>query len=629
MIRITFLIFGLMIMSTTFAQSGEESPFVENDTVRSGPIIFTTESASGYIMELIKTSNLWNPSGDTLKLSLSRLIAHFNEPFDSVESRLARFKYDSINPRQADIVRNDTLPLRWLNDSTYIIDTVVLKKVPLVNRVTIVDKEADTAFIEEDLPDMEALVNHMLHDQDTITEVVIDTAFLESEAVQIYQVRHSRISPSIVPQGGRKSARFLTSSDNIIISDTVKVIIANPASPFHILSSEKMPDSLRLAVETLLSYTNDRDSIPLFINDIRGRKTSFALTTKNDDLYRYWVKNFKNDSVTVWMGNPSKHEITLILEDDINVSRIKREAADDIPFTQSQPDLSLAKVVPLKVIPVYWDYSLASSITLNQTYLSNWSKGGENSLAGVLEFQGTAKYTDTENKTQWTNSVRNKYANIITEEYGWRTNTDMLELNSQYNKILKGKIDLSTVFYMKTQIARGYKYPNDSVVVSKFLNPGTFTLGVGLEYKPFKNTSLNFSVLSYKNTFVLDTAHINQTAHGIDADQRFKQEMGGQLLVKNTMSVLKGLNVINTLRLFSGYNNKPENIDVDWEINLEKRITWYFGVRLNLHMIYDDDIRFAVLDDNDEPVLRPDGSEKMSPKLQFKEFLGFSFIFKF
>jgi hypothetical protein len=70
-------------------------------------------------------------------------------------------------------------------------------------------------------------------------------------------------------------------------------------------------------------------------------------------------------------------------------------------------------------------------------------------------------------------------------------------------------------------------------------------------------------------------------------------------------------------------------VDVDWEVNLEKRINWYFTVNLNLHLIYDDDIRFPVLDENEDPVKLPDGSTQKAPKMQFKEFVGLTFSFKF
>jgi hypothetical protein len=643
-------------------------------------IVFTTASASAYMSSLLSLDRLWSSSGDTLRLSLSRLIDHYSEPFDSVESRLTRLSFDSLRLKQLDLIKNDTLPLRWLNDSTLIVDTTELEKEPYIIQKTIIKRAIDTssAAFHYEMPDIKRLLavkkqeqdslflennqvtqmrdtilresdllfqkrevilqkrdsltnKHgiMVYEMDTVVKVFIDTLFLTSRNIRMHKLTDQGVTPPFTLPGSRKSYRFMSDSSKIILSEAETVLVPDRESPFYIVPNERMPDSLRTAVETLLAHTAQRDSILLFVNDIRGNKTPFWLTTGKDDLYRYWVKNYRNDSITIWMGNPSKKDITLILEEEVDVNRLNKVIIDNLPITEAQPLRTLAKVEPLKEIPVYWDYSLSSSFALNQTFLSNWAKGGESSFSNMLDINATAKHTNKKEKTEWTNNVRLKYGSTITEEYGLRTNTDMFNLNSQFNKVIKEKIDFSAVFFMKNQVAKGYKYPNDSVVVSKFLNPGSFTIGAGLEYKPFKKTTLNFSMLSYKNTFVLDTAKIDQTRHGIDADKKLRQEMGGQLVVKNSVSILDGLDISNTVRLFTNYLNNPQNVDVDWELSIERKINWYFTVLLNLHFIYDDDIRFPVLDENEQPVLLPDGSPKKSPKLQFKEFLGITLSFKF
>ena len=228
------------------------------------------------------------------------------------------------------------------------------------------------------------------------------------------------------------------------------------------------------------------------------------------------------------------------------------------------------------------------------------------------------------------NSTRLKYGPVIADKKGLRKNNDIFEINSQYNKNTWEKVDLSASFYMLNQIAKGYKYPTEdsSVVVSKFLNPGSITVGLGIDYKPFKETSINLAPLSYKTTFVLDTAEIDQTAHGIEPNKRSRQELGTQLLVTNKFSPMEDLTISNKVRLFSNYLNNPQNIDVDWEFLLDKKISWFFTIRLNLHLIYDDDIKFTVFDADNQPVILPDGSEKKSPKVQFKEFIGLSLLFK-
>ena len=629
--KISMLIFGLMAILNTYAQSNSEIIPVAGDSIPSGPIIFSVPSATDYIQKLLDSDKLWRSDNEPMIRLLNRLLDHSHEPFDSVENRLVKFNPEEISINYHDRILYDTLPVRWLNDSTFIIDTTSFEKDPVTVNKTIQSYVIDisTIFFDDQLPDMRILIDSLLQAHDTIIEITIDTALLKTRNIKLYQFTNGQVHPSVTAPGSNRSAWLHTDSARLIFSETVKVLKANPDSPFNIVSDKRMPDSLQVAIGTLLLYTGHRDSTLLMFNDIYGHKTPFWVTSGKEELYRYWVKNYKNDSITIWVGNPARKEISFILEDDIDVNRITKEKIDDVPIISLEPDRTLAKIELLNEIPVYWDYELSNTFALNQTYLSNWARGGENSFSSMLDILGSARYVNKDDKTVWTNSGRLKFGTIITEEYGLRTNTDLLELNSQWNKVMKDKIDLSAVFYMKSQVARGYKYPNDSVVVSKFLNPATLTIGLGMEFKPFKNTSFNFSPISYKNTFVIDTANIDQTAHGIPENKQARQEMGAQLVFKNRLTLLKDLSISNAIRLFSNYLNKPQNIDVDWEINLDKKISWYFSVRLNLHMIYDDDIRFPVLDENKEPVYLPDGSIRKSPKMQFKEFLGLTLQFKF
>jgi hypothetical protein len=82
------------------------------------------------------------------------------------------------------------------------------------------------------------------------------------------------------------------------------------------------------------------------------------------------------------------------------------------------------------------------------------------------------------------------------------------------------------------------------------------------------------------------------------------------------------------LRLFTNYLHKPKNVDIDWEMSIERQINWFSSIRLNFHIIYDDDIRFPVFDQEGQPVILPDGSEKKVAKMQFNQFLGLSFSFR-
>lgn len=619
---VLILLFSGISIYCASAQPPEGIERVGNDTLAFHPIHFTPSAASEYIGKLLQLDSLWREEGDTLHLSLSRLADHYYEPFDSVKTRLLGFDYDAVRPERTTLTRQDTIPLRWFNDTVFIVDTVPLDKEPFITQKTFINKKTIVTSRVDTLPELQVFVDSIRHEPDTITETFLDTLYLKSRDITIHRVADQVIRPPMLPPGSRKELAFLPDSSHLVVSEQYQAFVADEDSPFFVVPGRMTPDSLRLAVQELLHHAHVRDSIPLYISDPTGARQPFWLTAELDDLMRYWVRNHENDSITIWVGNPSKHEIRLVLEDDIHVERMGKMDSGDIPITTLEPDRSLAPLQPMDEIPGTWRYGLSSAFSLNQNYLSNWARGGESSLASLLDLRVRAQYRNIDSEIKWTNSARFRYGNIISEEFGFRTNTDILELNSQMNKNISDNIDFSSVFYGKTQVSKGYDYPNDSIPISRFLSPGTFTIGAGFEYEPFANTTLNFSALSYRNTFVLDTTQVNQRAHGIERGKRARHEMGGQLVVNNEMTLLDDLKIENKVRLFTNYLESPQNVDVDWEINLEKQISWYFTVSVNLHLIYDENILFPVLDDQGDPVTLPDGSPKEEPRLQLKQFLG-------
>jgi hypothetical protein len=585
---------------------------------------------------------MWRSEENPVRYSLERILHQYREPYDSAEQRIIRYPFHEVEFQYETLVSYDSLRLTWLNDSSLLIGDVAPDRAPFKEVTLISTREVDTTLTFGEITEFEIMLDTLLGRaieeplmldtvltiSDTTVSTVIDTAYLDSLQLTLYRYQDDRLVPPLLLDSSQRFT-LLSDSSFAVVSTTERVLTGADDSPFYIVPGAYITDSLKAAVDALTAFTYERDSTLIYFNDLAGSRQPYWLASTGRELSRYWIKNRKNDSITIWVGNPVKNEISLLLEEDVNINRMEKIQANDIPITTFTPETSLAKIEPLKAIPVYWEYALASSFALNQTFLSNWSKGGESSFSTMLDIKGEATYHDKSTKTKWKNDGRIKYGSIITAENGLRTNTDMFEINSQYNREISKQVDFSAVFYMKNQLARGYNYPNDSVVVSKFLNPTTFTIGVGAEYKPFKNTEINFSPLSYKNTFVLDTAEIDQTNHGIDPDKRVRQEMGGQLLVKNKLEILDGLNITNSLRLFSNYFDEPQKVDMDWEITLNKRISWYASVGLNLHLIYDDNIRFPVLGDDGQAVTLPDGTVQKEPKLQFKEFVGLTLSLNF
>jgi hypothetical protein len=161
------------------------------------------------------------------------------------------------------------------------------------------------------------------------------------------------------------------------------------------------------------------------------------------------------------------------------------------------------------------------------------------------------------------------------------------------------------------------------------MNPAILTIGFGLDYKPNKNTSINFSPFSYKGTFVTDTALIDQTKYGIAQDKKSKNEPGASFLISNIFKPTKSISVTNRLQLFTNYINNPLNIDVDWEMITVVNLNWFTDIRFNTHLIFDDDTKTVVMEGGVPVFLSDNITKKKTARVQFKEMLGLSLIFRF
>lgn len=440
--------------------------------------------------------------------------------------------------------------------------------------------------------------------------------------------------------------------DQFYLWDSIKLKIPVSAPPVFYLSpdSVSIPDSLpgkkladrpyesdsiKAAINSLIGSVEESDSSILNIAGASGSPTPVWLNSKAEKLSRFWLRNQYSDSVTLWVGGVSRNTLGLFLEEGITFRRpTKQSNFSDARLNLKQINSkSLQEIRQTPVRPQYWKLRSESAFILSQTSLSNWVKGGEGSISTAMDLTGYADYNNRRRKVSSNNYIRLKYGLVKAGDEKPRKNQDLLESNSKLNHKAFGKFDFSAVLLFKTQISKGFDYPNDTVPVSKFLNPGILTFGLGLDYKPNKTTSINFSPLSYKVTFVLDTGrdvpHIDQTKYGIPRDSRSLHEPGASLIITNEFKPFKEITLTNRLQLFTNYIHNPQNIDVDWEMILTSKINWFTDVRFNTHLIFDDDTKTPVLYKDGTPKLGKDGKPMKTARVQFKELLGFTFVFRF
>jgi hypothetical protein len=603
-LRLSFSFALLIISISAFSQirterslSGNEvmdslkkSGVIFNDDYKKPEILLSKDQAVIFLREKIRTRN-WIDLHNPLRMALSQLIYEAShQRFDSAEYFLKQYAYDSLN-------------IPWTK--FYVWEPVRLK-IPVISHTeshNIADSvvRADTGIV------------HAAGDSTGIAALIIRKPGVEAQ-----------------------QAKLKDTSIMVVVDTLHKVTSSISSFPFRYSDFPFQGDSISVAVESLLKYLEERDSTVISFTGIGKKAVPVWINSKSGTMVRYWLKNEFADSVTVWIGNRSRDTIGLYLEQGVTFKRPVRQsdyskAKIDIKSLDNSKLLSIQEIA---VKPQYWKYRSEASFVLSQSAVSNWTRGGENSISSLVDITGYADYNNKALKLSSNNFVRLKLGFLKSGSEPLRKNIDLLETNSKLNHTAFGKFDFSGILLLKTQTSPGYNYTtfnnrDTAILVSKFMNPAILIVGLGLDYKPNKLTSINFSPLSYKGTFVPDTVHIDQTKYGIAKDRRSLNEPGVSFMINHEFRPIKNLTITNRLQLFTNYIHNPRNIDVDWEMIAVANLNWFTDVRFNIHLIYDDDAKTAVLDKNKQPILGPDGLQKKAARVQFKEILGLSLVFRF
>lgn len=270
----------------------------------------------------------------------------------------------------------------------------------------------------------------------------------------------------------------------------------------------------------------------------------------------------------------------------------------------------------------HWTRGGQAAINFSQVSLTNWAAGGLSQMAGTGLFSAFSDYK--KGNTTWENDLELAYGMIKPKRKSVIKSDDRIDLTSKYGRYAFGRVFYYTLLAnFKTQFSPGYKYPNDSVIISNFLAPGYLTVAAGLDYKPNPHFSAFVSPLTAKITIVNDPVLSRAGAFGVDSGETVRYQFGGLVNIKFNKDIFKNVNLKTEVDVFSDYLNEPGNLDVEWETLLFMKVNKYLNASISTHLIYDDDIDIQV-DNNDDGV-----TDEVGPRLQFKEVVNIGFAVKF
>ncbi|MDL2265221.1 DUF3078 domain-containing protein [Parabacteroides sp. OttesenSCG-928-G07] len=263
-----------------------------------------------------------------------------------------------------------------------------------------------------------------------------------------------------------------------------------------------------------------------------------------------------------------------------------------------------------------WVLSGVTGINLSQTALSNWSAGGENTLAGNAYLNGSLLRKS--GNWLWQNTLVMEYGISNNKTNGNRKTNDNINFVTQLGYTQNNVLFYTLMGDLKTQFYKGYKYPDKENYISTFFAPAYSNISLGIDYRPKSNYSIYFSPISAKMTFVEDDYLSDLGSFGVDPGKKFKIEMGAYLKGRIEQEVMENVKVVSSVDFFTSYDDQFGNVDINWDVLVSMKINKFLSATLNTTLKYDNDVKTVDSEGN-----------RHGAKVQFKEVLGVGLAYNF
>ena len=232
------------------------------------------------------------------------------------------------------------------------------------------------------------------------------------------------------------------------------------------------------------------------------------------------------------------------------------------------------------------------SLLFNQSaYNRQWLGGGTSNIAG--NFGVNYDFNYKKGAVVWDNKFILAYGlSKIKGNNKTAKTDDRLELNSIWGKKAKGDWYYSMFFNFKTQMDTGYD--KNDVNISHFFSPAYFQLGPGMLWKKSNNLSVNFSPATSKLILVHNHYTEFGPSFGVLQGDNSRFEFGASIAAYYKFVIMANVSIENRLNLYSNYLDNPQNVDIDYQMNVVMKINKYLSANVALQTIYDDNSVQAV-----------------------------------
>ena len=107
-------------------------------------------------------------------------------------------------------------------------------------------------------------------------------------------------------------------------------------------------------------------------------------------------------------------------------------------------------------------------------------------------------------------------------------------------------------------------------------------------WKKSDNFKVNIAPATARFIFVHGHFTENGESFGVEQGETSRFEFGASLSALYKFDIMENVSAENKLNLYSNYLEKPENVDIDYELNVVMQINRFLSTNIAFQTIYDD-----------------------------------------
>jgi hypothetical protein len=263
-----------------------------------------------------------------------------------------------------------------------------------------------------------------------------------------------------------------------------------------------------------------------------------------------------------------------------------------VMFSQEEVVKSVEKVAKIledTTVVQGWTKKGNFNFLANQSTFTNWLPGGQSNFAIATGINYDFNYK--RGVWSWDNKLMVNYGVTKIKGQDLLKSDDRIEFNSLAGRKASGYWYYSMFLNFRSQLTTDLGNPAPGFALPKttsFFSPAYLQVGPGMMWRKRDTFKFNFAPLTSRFVFVMDEVLSNAGAFGVDPGKNLRFEFGASLSGYYKFDLWENVSMENILNLYTNYLEDPQNVDLDYQVNIVMKINKYLSTNLAFQAIYDD-----------------------------------------